>query len=623
MYWQNSCEEYEDLIAQCECGCSEDFLSCEEDCGCVPDCDGKDCGPDGCGDFCRPGCDADWICDDQGLCQFEATCVQQFGNGLTEEYGRLDGFLHYVVLPDDYQCPNDDNHVRLQIRMNNQYYNVAVNIDPSVSYKYISSGLHGGAWNEGWHTSGVGLDYSLDLDVSSNDFTAATTQQLSDLFKNEIIAGKNVSVYMEAYDASGGHNVHSNNYIADGAIVTDPQTNPHYYLFRFANQIFCDRCEDGVCNQLTGECEGGCTPDCGARECGPVPNGCGSSCGSCEATDVCNVETGICEGGCTPDCGARVCGPIPNGCGDSCGECNAPAQCNAAGECLLGWVIEADANDLGISWLTGIHGFGTDDVWAVGDVGILHRQNDVWALETAPLTEADSVNDIWGPSPDVLYAAADTLDNHWTGLVLSYTNGVWERDSFGYIDHPHFGIWGNGTGDVWMVGREGLIAHDDGTGWDQVHPGVNISNSLRAVWGMNQDYIWIVGAYGTILYSYNGEWGIDYADSPTNDHLYDLWGSSDEDIWAVGSNGTIVHYNGNKYDMWDSESSPTDEHLYGICGSAADEIWAVGANGAVLYYNGVNWLQLPPPTSYQLNECRINDQGQIWIVGEAGIIIRL
>ena len=87
-----------------------------------------------------------------------------------------------------------------------------------------------------------------------------------------------------------------------------------------------------VCDDATGQCSP-CTPDCGARECGPVPNGCGDSCGLCSGTDVCDDATGQCSP-CTPDCGARECGPVPNGCGDSCGLCSGTDVCDdATGQC--------------------------------------------------------------------------------------------------------------------------------------------------------------------------------------------------------------------------------------------------------------------------------------------------
>lgn len=661
LYWQDSCSEYEELITVCACGCADDHSSCKTgctdctpdcgdrecgpvpngctvdgpDCGtcsegscdpwtgtcesscvpdcsgrqcgpdgcggtcgqcevgtcneasgqcesCVPDCIGKECGPDGCGGQCGPGCQASEVCDELGRCVFQSSCVHDFGNGLTPVHGRLDGFLHYVVLPDDHQCPNDDNHVRLQVRMNGQYYNVAVNIestgspDPRVYHHDILADLHGPAWSEGWHTSGVDLDYSSDLDVGSNDFMAASLQGLADMFEDRIRAGQRVSVYMEAYDSSGGHNVHRNDYFADGAIVTGADSDPHYYLFRFVNQVFCDRCDNGTCNPLTGECEYECTPNCGPRECGPVPNGCG----------------------------------------DSCGECEAPATCDPSGMCVLDWVTEAQAGELGMGWLTDVFGFGDDDVWAVGEIGIVHRQDGVWTVESVALTDDDSVNAIWGPSPDTLYAAADTIGSNWDGMILDYANSSWTRDDYWRIGSPFFGIWGSGPEDMWIVGYDGIIAHNDGDGWDDFSPYSAVHASLRAVWGANADDFWIVGSNGTILY--NGIWGIDYDGSPTNEHLYDLWGSSATDVWAVGNRGTIVHTDGQT--GWDQVSSPTSECLYGICGGPAGDVWAVGAGGTVIHNDGGAWRAVPSPTSTQLNACWVNDQGRIWMVGEAGII---
>jgi hypothetical protein len=171
-------------------------------------------------------------------------CVQNFGNGLTESDGRLDGYLHWVVLPEHFQCPNDDNHVRLQVKMNGQFYDVSVNIqatgssDPNVYHYDLHADLFGGPWSEGWHTFSVGLDYVYVLGVNSENFVSATLEELVVLFESEIVPGLPISVFMNAYGSGGGHNVHRNNYFPDGAIVINPKTNPHYFLFRFGNQSF-------------------------------------------------------------------------------------------------------------------------------------------------------------------------------------------------------------------------------------------------------------------------------------------------------------------------------------------------------------------------------------------------
>ena len=41
---------------------------------CVPRCDGRECGNDGCRGLCPPGCDPHEVCDDEGRCQCVRNC---------------------------------------------------------------------------------------------------------------------------------------------------------------------------------------------------------------------------------------------------------------------------------------------------------------------------------------------------------------------------------------------------------------------------------------------------------------------------------------------------------------------------------------------------------------------
>ena len=68
-----------------------------------------------------------------------------------------------------------------------------------------------------------------------------------------------------------------------------------------------------------------CAPDCGDNVCGD--DGCGGSCGDCQASETC--DAGACV--CAPVCGDNVCGD--DGCGGSCGDCQASETCDA-GACV-------------------------------------------------------------------------------------------------------------------------------------------------------------------------------------------------------------------------------------------------------------------------------------------------
>jgi hypothetical protein len=117
-------------------------------------------------------------------------------------------------------------------------------------------------------------------------------------------------------------------------------------------------CSTGEICSAAGVCEPLCTPSCDGKACGN--NGCGGSCGDCSApTPFCNL--GTCGATCVPSCDGRVCGD--DDCGGSCGSCavsescvggtcaplpneltcaggrcggNAPGGCSCAASCLSG-----------------------------------------------------------------------------------------------------------------------------------------------------------------------------------------------------------------------------------------------------------------------------------------------
>lgn len=82
-----------------------------------------------------------------------------------------------------------------------------------------------------------------------------------------------------------------------------------------------------VCSRLGACVAGDCTPDCSGRMCGD--DGCGGLCGVCtDEASFCNA--GSCSAECVAHCGDNVCGG--DGCGGSCGSCESGEHC-VAGTC--------------------------------------------------------------------------------------------------------------------------------------------------------------------------------------------------------------------------------------------------------------------------------------------------
>ncbi|RME27867.1 MAG: hypothetical protein D6806_03880 [Deltaproteobacteria bacterium] len=71
LYWQDSCGNREQVIEICDCGCDPSVSDCVKPCDCVPQCDGRCCGDNGCGGVCRDDCAAGTSCDPTSC-----TCTQ-------------------------------------------------------------------------------------------------------------------------------------------------------------------------------------------------------------------------------------------------------------------------------------------------------------------------------------------------------------------------------------------------------------------------------------------------------------------------------------------------------------------------------------------------------------------
>jgi hypothetical protein len=171
-------------------------------------------------------------------------CTNSFGNALTTNYGRLDGYLVAIVSPSTHSCNGDSSHVHLQVSANGGVYDVAIDIyssqdnPPYVSIDEIQHALVGPAWSEGWHTS-LSVDYVASLGVHSTDFTQMQEVPLATKVENDLSLANHVSIYATGYGPTGCHLVHREHPGVDGAVVTNPLSGaPTWMLFHFSNQTF-------------------------------------------------------------------------------------------------------------------------------------------------------------------------------------------------------------------------------------------------------------------------------------------------------------------------------------------------------------------------------------------------
>lgn len=280
-YWVDSCGNEESMAGYCVCGCNADFTGCMMPCDCVPSCFGKECGPNGCGGVCEPGCGTGERCNDNGQCEpCEPDCVNREcgDDGCGGFCGVCNGDTEYCST--DGECTND--------------------------------------------CEGRECGPSPVLDVSCGrcsenptDYCATNGQCEDDCADRECGLSPNV-----------GHNCGTcpgaTDYCADGICIDDCDGR---VCGPSANEGF--NC--GTCTGDTEYCtlSGNCEDDCASMECGFSPNQ-GFLCGECAGqNDYCNAL-----GQCEDDCAGRVCGPSPHE-GHDCGTCPGLTDyCTENGQCV-------------------------------------------------------------------------------------------------------------------------------------------------------------------------------------------------------------------------------------------------------------------------------------------------
>ena len=311
---------------QCQCYCDEECFQygdcCEgvcQACGdlagcCVPACEGKACGDDGCGGSCG-ACAAGTVCDDAGQCAACAPACEGKAcgdDGCGGSCGACEGTDHCV----NGQCAA---------------------CAPSCAGKACGDDGCGGSCGacegtdqcvDGQCDGCQGLTYEGCCDVDG-DAVAITWCQDGALQAQQ------------CPDGSCGWNL-QNGYYDCGFDGADPEGQFPLACPWCAPGCdgktcgddgcggSCGVCPEGTACGDTGQCEA-CAPSCDGKACGD--DGCGGSCGSCPSELECDegAPGGAACVSCAPKCQGKACGD--DGCGGSCGGCEPGVPCLASGLC--------------------------------------------------------------------------------------------------------------------------------------------------------------------------------------------------------------------------------------------------------------------------------------------------
>jgi hypothetical protein len=287
------------------------------------------------------------------------------------------------------------------------------------------------------------------------------------------------------------------------------------------------------------------------------------------------------------------------------------------------WATVADQQTAALMAVTGR---SSSDVWAVGaDQGsgpwVLHFDGTEWReLSTGQR------GDLWwvhafqeGP---VMMAGANAT-------ILRYENGQFTRmRTPGLARQTVYGLWGARPDDVYAVGsvsgRGGFIWHFDGAEWREVAlPAADMPRTpdgdfpgLFKVWGNGRGDVYVVGALGVVLRSRSGG-AFELLPTGTTRRLFTVYGAGNTVVVVGGdSQGEILELSpSGQFVRKAPEGAPL---LQGLAVAPDGTAWATGFEGDVYRRTGGRWSRVDhgqPLAVESLHAAWVDPDGGLWAVG--------
>lgn len=138
-----------------------------------------------------------------------------------DAYGAIEGELVSIVPPGTHGCPNDSDHLHLQIDVDGKRYDIAMTINDTTGGQpmdFLTKDIAPKPLPKGWNA--VGFDFPTDLGVHSGDFTAMAKAPLLARLQSELATVSFVTIHGKSYtDGTGVHDVHRNGGGHDGVLL--------------------------------------------------------------------------------------------------------------------------------------------------------------------------------------------------------------------------------------------------------------------------------------------------------------------------------------------------------------------------------------------------------------------
>lgn len=177
---------------------------------------------------------------------------------------------------------------------------------------------------------------------------------------------------------------------------------------------------------------------------------------------------------------------------------------------------------------------------------------------------------IFAPNPNDIWLVADVV-YHFDGVKWScfYNTGADGANR----------IWGDGSGNLWLVGNSGMVVYKNGDAWTKLGSGT--SYDFENVWGANGKVFCVTD--GAEVMSISASTVTDTKDWPGGS-LRGLWFADNSPVYVAGQGIWKKDARG-----WLQMSGPPSAFFTAIRGNGVNDLIITSWGGNTAHYNGSTW----------------------------------
>jgi hypothetical protein len=250
-----------------------------------------------------------------------------------------------------------------------------------------------------------------------------------------------------------------------------------------------------------------------------------------------------------------------------------------------------------------------NDTYAVGTVGtLIHYDGSAWSSVSIPTT-AD-LRALWAIGTNDVYAVGGPTPG--PGVVLHYDGTGWTEITTGAVSALG-GVWASSSTDVYVVSAQVVspdVRHFNGTTWAPVSA---CGGTITAIAGTSASNVYI-GTYAGLCRFDGTSWSV--IDNTPVEKLARV--SATEVAEVINTSASILR-------KWaGSVGGPpiaVPGYVFAVAAPSPDTLLAIGISGLVLELEGTVWTHLVTPTEVQLGAISATSPSNVFIVGQAGVVL--